>query len=56
VTIPVELRGARVLLRQWRAADREPFAQLNADPIAMEFFPAPLRATSPISWSRACRR
>jgi RimJ/RimL family protein N-acetyltransferase len=42
VTIPVELRGARVLLRQWRAADREPFAQLNADPLAMQFFPAPL--------------
>jgi hypothetical protein len=29
-------------LRQWCAADREPFAALNADPRIMEFFPAVL--------------
>jgi RimJ/RimL family protein N-acetyltransferase len=29
----------RLHLRQWRASDREPFAQLNADPRVMEFFP-----------------
>ena len=28
----------RLLLRQWRDADREPFARMNADPIVMEFF------------------
>ncbi|KAF1037827.1 MAG: hypothetical protein GAK35_03861 [Herbaspirillum frisingense] len=36
------LRGERVLLRRWRAGDREPFAAINADPVAMRHFPAPL--------------
>ncbi|MDT0303785.1 GNAT family N-acetyltransferase [Streptomonospora wellingtoniae] len=35
----VRLRTARLLLRGWRAADREPFARLNADPAVMEHFP-----------------
>lgn len=37
-----ELRTERLLLRRWRAEDREPFAALNADPEVMEHFPAPL--------------
>jgi RimJ/RimL family protein N-acetyltransferase len=37
---PVLLAGPRVRLRQWTASDRAPFAALNADPAAMEFFPA----------------
>ena len=37
-----ELRTERLLLRRWRAADRAPFAALNADPVVMEHFPAPL--------------
>jgi RimJ/RimL family protein N-acetyltransferase len=32
-----------LLLRRWRDEDRSPFAALNADPIVMEHFPAPLR-------------
>jgi RimJ/RimL family protein N-acetyltransferase len=36
------LRAERLLLRAWRAGDREPFARMNADPPVMEFFPAPL--------------
>jgi RimJ/RimL family protein N-acetyltransferase len=32
----------RLLLRRWRAQDREPFAAMNADPVVMEHFPAPL--------------
>lgn len=32
----------RLWLRQWRRADREPFAELNADPAVMEHFPARL--------------
>lgn len=32
----------RLLLRSWTEADRAPFAELNADPTAMAFFPAPL--------------
>ena len=29
----------RLLLRRWREADREPFAQINADPKVTEFLP-----------------
>jgi RimJ/RimL family protein N-acetyltransferase len=36
----VEIRTERLLLRRWRAADREPFAAMNADPVVMEHFPA----------------
>lgn len=37
-----QLRTERLLLRQWRLSDREPFAALNADPIVMEYFPSTL--------------
>ncbi|MGC1164473.1 MAG: GNAT family N-acetyltransferase [Solirubrobacterales bacterium] len=37
-----ELSTARLLLRRWRVADREPFAALNADPEVMEYFPEAL--------------
>jgi RimJ/RimL family protein N-acetyltransferase len=37
-----ELRADRVLLRQWRDDDLEPFARLNADSETMRYFPAPL--------------
>lgn len=39
-TSPV--RTERLILRQWRDEDREPFAALNADPEVMEHFPAPM--------------
>jgi RimJ/RimL family protein N-acetyltransferase len=39
---PVVLKGPRVRLRQWEARDCAPFAELNADPVAMEFFPSTL--------------
>lgn len=32
-------RTERLILRRWRDGDRAPFAAMNADPIAMEFFP-----------------
>lgn len=38
----IEPATARLSLRQWRSSDRAPFAQLNADPRVMEFFPSPL--------------
>jgi RimJ/RimL family protein N-acetyltransferase len=38
--MPIET--ARLRLRQWTDADREPLAALNADPEVMRFFPAPL--------------
>jgi RimJ/RimL family protein N-acetyltransferase len=34
----IEVDTSRLRLRQWREADREPFAILNADPAVMEFF------------------
>ena len=37
-----ELRTSRLVLRPWRDADRAPFAALNADPVVMEHFRAPL--------------
>lgn len=36
------LRTQRLLLRAWQEEDRAPFAALNADPVVMEHFPAPL--------------
>ena len=32
----------RLILRQWKAGDKKPFARINADPKVMEFFPARL--------------
>jgi RimJ/RimL family protein N-acetyltransferase len=37
-----ELRTERLRLRQWTAADREPFARLNADALVMQYFPTAL--------------
>jgi RimJ/RimL family protein N-acetyltransferase len=37
-----ELRTPRLVLRRWRDTDRAPFAALNADPLVMEHFAAPL--------------
>lgn len=47
------LRTPRLLLRTWRAADREPLAEMNADPQVMEHFPAVLsRAESDAFFQR----
>lgn len=51
-TLPcaVELVTARLRLRTWHDSDREPFADLNADPEVMEHFPSVLtRAASDAS-------
>ncbi|MGB6059573.1 MAG: GNAT family N-acetyltransferase [Microthrixaceae bacterium] len=37
-----ELLTPRLRLRRWRVEDREPFAVLNADQVAMEHFPSTL--------------
>jgi RimJ/RimL family protein N-acetyltransferase len=42
VSTKAELSTERLRLRRWRGEDRAPFAELNADPEVMEFFPAPL--------------
>ena len=40
MTALVTLRTERLILRPWRESDRAPFAAINADPKAMEHFPA----------------
>jgi RimJ/RimL family protein N-acetyltransferase len=37
-----EYKTDRLILRRWREADREPFAQMNREPAVMAFFRAPL--------------
>jgi len=35
-----QLKTERLLMRAWRAEDRTPFAEMNADPAVMEHFPS----------------
>ena len=39
---PIQLETPRLILRQWQARDFEAFADLNADPDVMRYFPATL--------------
>jgi len=41
-----ELRTRRLVLREWRERDRAPFAEMNADPTVMKFFPTMLDAAA----------
>ena len=36
----LEIKTKRLILRSWRESDLEPFAQMNADPKVMEYFPS----------------
>jgi RimJ/RimL family protein N-acetyltransferase len=38
----MDIRTARLLLRRWKPADREPFALMNADPEVMRYMVRPL--------------
>lgn len=42
--LSLTIETERLWLRQWREADREPFAAMNADPVVMECFPNTLSA------------
>jgi RimJ/RimL family protein N-acetyltransferase len=42
LTQPLQLETPRLTLRRWQESDREPFAQMNADPVVMRFFEAPM--------------
>jgi len=47
------LRTERLVLREWREQDREPFAALNSDPAVMQYYPALLtRAESDAALDR----
>ena len=51
----IEFDTERLQLRQWRAADREPFAVLNADPKVMEFYPASLSRPESDAMANRCQ-
>jgi RimJ/RimL family protein N-acetyltransferase len=51
-----ELRTERLLLRQWRGEDLEPFAELNADPKTMRFFPSPPSRAASNALAEGARR
>ncbi len=53
--VVIEFDTERLRLRQWRDADCEPFAALNADPTVMEFFPAPLGRAESDATAQRCR-
>src|SRR4051812_29570102 len=38
---PAFMETERLLIRQWRPQDREPFYQMNSDPEVMRYFEAP---------------
>ena len=42
MNLPAVIKTDRLFLRRWRSSDLKPFAELNADPRVMEFFPSPL--------------
>jgi len=52
---PAEHETERLRLRQWRPADRAPFAELNADPRVMAYFPAPLDGDASDALLEKCR-
>jgi RimJ/RimL family protein N-acetyltransferase len=56
MSAPIEFETQRLLMRQWRATDREPFAALNADPIVMAYFPAPLTRAESDAVADRCER
>ena len=51
----IEFNTERLCLRQWCAADRAPFAALNADSKVMKFFPAPLDRTASDAMADRCQ-
>jgi RimJ/RimL family protein N-acetyltransferase len=56
MSTPIEFETTRLLLRQWRPSDREPFAALNADPVVMTHFPAPLTREESDALADRCER
>lgn len=42
MSLPSKLHTDRLILRQWREEDLEPFAKMNADPIVMKYLPSVL--------------
>jgi len=51
----IEFDTARLRLRQWRDADRVPFADLNADRQVMQYFPARLSRAESDAMADRCQ-
>lgn len=51
----IEFETERLRLRQWQDSDLAPFAELNADPQVMEFFPEPLESRASDEMAREIR-
>ena len=49
------LQTSRLILRQWTDHDLAPFAQLNADPEVMQYFPAPLSGAESNAFANTIR-
>lgn len=52
----IELETARLRLRQWQTADREAFADLNADSRVMAYFPALLTRAESDAMADRCQQ
>ncbi len=52
---PQSLISERLVLRQWRPEDYTPFAELNADPVAMEHFPQTLTRAESDALAERCQ-
>lgn len=50
------LSTRRLVLRPWKDDDYQPFAALNADPVVMEHFPAPLNRAESDRFADQARR
>ncbi|MFO1364497.1 MAG: GNAT family N-acetyltransferase [Burkholderiales bacterium] len=50
----IELETDRLRLRQWQEGDFGPFAEMNADPRVMEFFPAALSRAGSDALAQRC--
>ncbi|MCG8029062.1 MAG: GNAT family N-acetyltransferase [Candidatus Thiodiazotropha taylori] len=53
---PIEIFTQRLLLRPWRSSDLEPFAQLNADPEVMSYFPDTLSREQSDDLAQRCQQ
>jgi len=51
-----ELETSRLYLRQWREVDLPVFAELNSDPIVMEYFPTLLQREESDAMAEKCRQ
>ncbi len=51
----LEIDTERLRLRQWRQTDRRPFAELNADPRVMAWFPQTLNRTQSDQMAERCQ-